>query len=179
VVFLIWLALQYWGFLCNNVQGDRKVTQPILKYLLTVAIQYNSTGLINTQYRCDYTRAHAGHVMLLPARASPSVVFKQSKCKDVFFTSVTSVHCRTLPGISFLLNLPEKFSGYISQFFCVKQIYNICSSEPFPWHWKRAGQKPVRSTFGVKRRLFGRYPTNFVTLSTKVIEKNSLQSGLS
>jgi hypothetical protein len=33
-------------------------------YLLMVAIQYNSIGLINTQYRCDYTRAHAGHVML-------------------------------------------------------------------------------------------------------------------
>jgi hypothetical protein len=45
------------------------------------AIQYNSIGLINTQYRCDYTRAHAGHVMLQPARASPSVVSKQSKCK--------------------------------------------------------------------------------------------------
>jgi hypothetical protein len=29
-----------------------------------IVIQYNSTGLINTQYRCDYTRAHAGHVML-------------------------------------------------------------------------------------------------------------------
>jgi hypothetical protein len=46
------------------LQGDQKVTQPILKYLLMVANQYNSSGLINTQYRCDYTRAHAGHVML-------------------------------------------------------------------------------------------------------------------
>jgi hypothetical protein len=45
-------------------QSDRKVTQLILKYLLMVEIQYNSNGLINTQYRCDYTRAHAGHVML-------------------------------------------------------------------------------------------------------------------
>jgi hypothetical protein len=49
-----------------------------------VAVQYNSIGLINTQYLCDYTRAHSGHVMLLPARASPSVVFQQSKCKDLF-----------------------------------------------------------------------------------------------
>jgi hypothetical protein len=40
-------------------QGDRKVTQPILKYLLMVAIQYSSTELINTQYRCDCTRFHA------------------------------------------------------------------------------------------------------------------------
>jgi hypothetical protein len=48
----------------SNVQGDRKVTQHILKYLLMVAIQYNPTGLINQQYRCDYTRAHADHVML-------------------------------------------------------------------------------------------------------------------
>jgi hypothetical protein len=71
----------------SYVQGDKKVTQPILKYLLMVAIQYNSIGLINTQYRCEYTRAHAGHVMLLPAHASPSAVIKQSKCKDVFFTS--------------------------------------------------------------------------------------------
>jgi hypothetical protein len=47
-----------------QVQDDRKVTQPILKYLLRVAIQYNSIELINTQYRCDYTRSHAGHVML-------------------------------------------------------------------------------------------------------------------
>jgi hypothetical protein len=46
------------------VQGDRKVTQPILKYLLIVAIQYNLIRLINTQYGCDYTRAHASHVML-------------------------------------------------------------------------------------------------------------------
>jgi hypothetical protein len=72
-----------------------------------VAIQYSSIGLINTKYRCDYTRAQAGQVMLQPARASPSVAFQHSKCKDVFFTSATSVHCRTLPGISYLRNLPE------------------------------------------------------------------------
>jgi hypothetical protein len=47
-----------------QIQGDRNVTQHMLKYLLKAAIQYNSTGLINTQYRCEYTRAHAGHVML-------------------------------------------------------------------------------------------------------------------
>jgi hypothetical protein len=46
------------------VHGTQKVTQPILKYLLMVAFQYNSIGLRNTQYRCGYTRAHAGHVML-------------------------------------------------------------------------------------------------------------------
>jgi hypothetical protein len=50
---------------CNVqiVQGDQKVIQPILQYLLMVAIQYNLIGLISTKYR-DYTRAHAGHVML-------------------------------------------------------------------------------------------------------------------
>jgi hypothetical protein len=48
----------------SQVQDDRKVTQPILKYLLMFSIQYNSIGLINTQYRCNYTRAHAGYVML-------------------------------------------------------------------------------------------------------------------
>jgi hypothetical protein len=46
------------------IQDDRKVTPPIIKYLLMVAIQYNWIELVNTQYRCDYTRAHAGHVML-------------------------------------------------------------------------------------------------------------------
>jgi hypothetical protein len=45
-------------------QANRKDTQTILKYLLMVIIQYNSTVLINTQYRCDYTRSHASHVML-------------------------------------------------------------------------------------------------------------------
>jgi hypothetical protein len=30
------------------IQDDRKVTQPILTYLLMDAIQYNSTGLIKT-----------------------------------------------------------------------------------------------------------------------------------
>jgi hypothetical protein len=63
---------------------DRKVTQPILKYLLMVTIQYNSNWLINTQYRCDYTKAHAGHVMLQPDRASPSVVFQQSNARISF-----------------------------------------------------------------------------------------------
>jgi hypothetical protein len=39
------------------IQNDRKVTQPILKYLLM--LQFNTI-----QYRCDYTRAHAGQVIL-------------------------------------------------------------------------------------------------------------------
>jgi hypothetical protein len=51
----------------------------MLKYLVMVSVQYNSIGLMNTQCLYDYTRAHAGHVMLYPARASPSVAFKQSK----------------------------------------------------------------------------------------------------
>jgi hypothetical protein len=46
------------------IQGDRNVTQLILKYLLMVEIEYNSIVLTNTQYRCDYTRAHVGHFML-------------------------------------------------------------------------------------------------------------------
>jgi hypothetical protein len=46
------------------IEDGLKVTQPILKYVLMVAIQNNSIWLINTQYRCDYTRSHAGHVML-------------------------------------------------------------------------------------------------------------------
>jgi hypothetical protein len=73
-----------------------------------VAVQHNSIGLTNTQYCHDYTRAHAGHVMLQPARASLSVVLQQSKCKDVLFANAKSVHCRTLPGSLFLLNWPER-----------------------------------------------------------------------
>jgi hypothetical protein len=49
---------------CDLQHRVIEVTQPIIKYLLIVAIQYNSIGLIKTQYRCNYTRAHAGHVML-------------------------------------------------------------------------------------------------------------------
>jgi hypothetical protein len=59
-----------------KLQGDGKVTHPVLKYLLMVEIQYSFSGLINTQYRCYYTRAHADHVILEPARVSPSVVFQ-------------------------------------------------------------------------------------------------------
>jgi hypothetical protein len=58
-------------------------TQTVLKYSSMIAIQYSSTGLVNIKYRCDYTGIHAGQVTLLPARDSPPVVFKQSKCKDV------------------------------------------------------------------------------------------------
>lgn len=31
---------------------------------MMIAIQYNSIGLITTQYRCDYTKAQEGHAML-------------------------------------------------------------------------------------------------------------------
>jgi hypothetical protein len=56
-----------------------------------------------------------------------------------FFTSATGVNCRTLPGISFLLNLQQWVYGYISRFFCSKQMDSISSREPFPWavHFKR------------------------------------------
>jgi hypothetical protein len=45
----------------ENIQDDQKVTQPILKYLLMVAIQYNLIGLINTQCRCDYKSPRRSH----------------------------------------------------------------------------------------------------------------------
>jgi hypothetical protein len=60
------------------IHGDREVTQPILKYLLIAAIQFNSILLTDPQYRCNCATAHAGHVMLLTARARPSVVFSRS-----------------------------------------------------------------------------------------------------
>jgi hypothetical protein len=45
------------------------------------AINYNSIGFINTQYRCDCTTAHAGHFMLSPACTSPSAVSQQSSVR--------------------------------------------------------------------------------------------------
>jgi hypothetical protein len=47
--------------------------------------QFCIVRLTNTKYGCDYTTAHTGHVMLQSSRASPSVVLKYSKLKDVFF----------------------------------------------------------------------------------------------
>jgi hypothetical protein len=90
----------------NCVSYVRDGAQPILKYLFMVAVHRNSTVLVvNTQCRCDYARAHAGRVS--SARTSLSAIFWQSKCEDAFCRSETIVHCRTLPGITFLLNLPE------------------------------------------------------------------------
>jgi hypothetical protein len=66
-----------------------------------VAIEYNFIGSINMQYRCDYTRAHAGHVM--PARASPSVVFKESSARMSF----SQLQLVFIVDMSFLLNMPE------------------------------------------------------------------------
>jgi hypothetical protein len=45
-----------------QIQGDRIVAQHVLKHLLMFAILYHSIGLINTQYRYDYTRAHTGQL---------------------------------------------------------------------------------------------------------------------
>jgi hypothetical protein len=51
---------------CGQKENKRISKSPAIhvKIFMMVAIQYNSIRLINTQYRCDYTRAHAGHVML-------------------------------------------------------------------------------------------------------------------
>jgi hypothetical protein len=62
---------------CYEKNSDREVIQPMLEHLLMIVIRYSSTALINTQYRCDHTRSHAGHVTS-PASASPSVVFSSS-----------------------------------------------------------------------------------------------------
>jgi hypothetical protein len=43
------------NFKKSQIQCDRKVAQPILKYLLMFAIRYISIRLINTQYRSDST----------------------------------------------------------------------------------------------------------------------------
>jgi hypothetical protein len=69
----------------QTVQSDRKVTQPILKSLLMVAVQYSSIGLIHT---------HNIAVTIQSPRRSPVRQLSfNCQCKDVFFTSATSVCC--------------------------------------------------------------------------------------
>jgi hypothetical protein len=75
-----------------TVQGDRNVTQPVLKYLLMVAIQYNWIGLINTQYRCDYRVQEPTHVtsccnLLAPVRELSS----KSRSARMSFSQVQRV----------------------------------------------------------------------------------------
>jgi hypothetical protein len=115
------------------IQDHRKVTQTTLKYLLMVcnSIQFDWINKPTISLWPYKSPRRSRHVVTC---GSPSVVFKQSKYKDIFFTSATSVHCRKLPGISFLLYLPEWVEEYISRFSCAKQIDNISSGEPFPWH---------------------------------------------
>lgn len=100
------------------------------------------------------------------ARASPSVVFQQSKGKDEFFRSSASVRCRTLRGKSYLLNLPKWVQSCISRFTCDKQINNVSSGETFPWR-----RIEIVSVDHTTRRQFWRYPPNFVVLSTEDTEK--------
>jgi hypothetical protein len=45
-----------------------------------------------------------------------SQIYKQLKCKGVFSTSATSVHCWILPGISYFLNLQNEFRGTFPDF---------------------------------------------------------------
>jgi hypothetical protein len=77
----------------------------MLKYLLIVAIQYDLNGLINIQYYCDYTNTI--QVMSCCNMFTPVRQVSTDKMQGCLFTGAMSVHCRTLSGISFLLNLPE------------------------------------------------------------------------
>jgi hypothetical protein len=103
------------------------------------SVQFGLVGLINTQYRCNYTRVHTGYIMFQPAHTSLSAIFKQSKRKDVF-----------LGGTSFLLNLAQQVWGYISQFSCTEQTDDVSPGELFPWDRKCASQKPFQLSFSVK-----------------------------
>jgi hypothetical protein len=78
------------------VQVDRKVTQPIVKYLLMFAIQYNSIALINTQYRCHVqqpTHVTSCCKQLPPVRQLSS----NSRSSRMYFSQVQRVfiaeHC--------------------------------------------------------------------------------------
>jgi hypothetical protein len=59
------------------------------------------------------TRAHAGHVIQL-ARASQSVVCKQSESNHVFLTSATSAYCRTLLASHSYLTCQNDFRNILN-----------------------------------------------------------------
>jgi hypothetical protein len=56
-----------------------------------IAIQYNSIGSINTQYRCNYTKAHAGHVMLCNMLAPVRQLSFNSRSVRMSFSQVQRV----------------------------------------------------------------------------------------
>jgi hypothetical protein len=79
--------------ICREIEKS----QTMSKYLLMLAVRYRSIGLLNTRVTV---------IMYEPMRVTSfskilDPVCQQSKCSDVFFASVASVHCHTLPPISF------------------------------------------------------------------------------
>jgi hypothetical protein len=102
------------------------------KYLLTVAVQYNLIGLISHSI-ATYNSPHSSYHIVTCSHQSFGWLsaVQQLKCKEVFFTSAKSVHCQTLPGISFLLKLPKWVLEYISLWSCAKHIGSILSGYSF------------------------------------------------
>jgi hypothetical protein len=92
------INLQWWRCF-EVVQGDRKVMQPILKYLLMVAIQYSSVGLI-TQYRCDLQEPAPWCNLLAPVRQlssnSRSARMSFSQVQQVFIVEHYLASCSYL-----------------------------------------------------------------------------------
>jgi hypothetical protein len=89
------------------VQGNLQVTKPILKYLLMAAIENNSTGLVNTCIAVTVQEPTQVRGRFNPLSPDRQLSVNSQRARMSFFASATSVHCRTLPGSSCLLNLPE------------------------------------------------------------------------
>jgi hypothetical protein len=96
-----------------------------------VAVQYNSIELINTISLWLYKIPRRSRHVVSCSRQS-AMSFNSRSARIPFFITAMNVHCRKLPVISFLLNLPEWVCGYFSRFSCAKQFDNISSGEPFP-----------------------------------------------
>jgi hypothetical protein len=92
----------------KKIAGGRKVKQLTLQHLLVFAVQYISTALIHTHSVAvtvqGPTQVTSCCNLLAPVRQLCS---NGASKRTSFFTSAKSVHCRTLPGISFSLNLAE------------------------------------------------------------------------
>jgi hypothetical protein len=114
-------------------------------YLFRVAIRYWSTALVNAQYRYDSATAHAGHAMLLPARASPPFVVN-SRSSRMSFPHVFTVEHR-LASRSYLSRqnelrdaFPDRPAATKTPVFCP---VNRSRSPPELLTWlQRARQRP-------------------------------------
>jgi hypothetical protein len=85
-----------------------------------------------------------------------------------FSTSAASVHCRTLPGISFQNDFQNEFRDIFSD-SPVPNKLTVLSAESFQWYRKLAGQNMFWLTFVVKWQEVGQYLSNSVVSLIKLL----------